>query len=64
MPIYLSKVQIAILQFTTRNNLMLISLVWVCPFAILLVPLTELWGSFGYDQGTGTCTFKEGDART
>lgn len=46
-------------KFTVRNNLILIFVTWLIPFVCLLMPLTNTWGSLGFDEGTGTCTFAE-----
>ncbi|TRY67714.1 hypothetical protein TCAL_02749 [Tigriopus californicus] len=45
------------IKFTLRNNLILIFVTWLIPFVCLLMPLTNTWGSLGFDEGTGTCTF-------
>ena len=46
-------------KFTKRNNCLLIAFCWVFPLSALLLPLTDVWGTMGFDQELGICTFTE-----
>ena len=47
------------LRFNFVNNCLLIAFTWIFPLVVLLLPLTDFWGTMGYEPGTGTCTFTE-----
>lgn len=43
-------------MYSARSVAVMIVLMWACSLVLLMFPLFEVWGRFGYDPKVGTCS--------
>lgn len=44
--------------YKKRNIILMIFLIWVLSFGCLIPTMVGIWGKFGFDMNTGTCTIR------
>ncbi|XP_035214381.1 protein trapped in endoderm-1-like [Stegodyphus dumicola] len=51
-------------MYKARNIAIMISLIWISALVLLLFPLIEVWGRFGFDPKVGTCSILKLNGRS